>query len=121
MVLALQASGVERDGTFMDGREVPENQPLGDLGRGETAYRVQDRGLGREGPEGGILTGGVAQEVVDLLVAAEAPGEAGPARPLPAGRKTGPNSGCMPLGLTSIHGAPDPMCRRLTASCRSSR
>ena len=78
MVLARKANDIQRDRVLVKRRELPENQPLRDLGRGEPVHRIEHRGLGGAGPH---VAAEVANEVVDLLVAAEAPGDAFPARP----------------------------------------
>lgn len=66
----------------MDWRHILDDQPLGDFSRDKAVYRIQHGRFGGTGQEGGIVTAQVAQKVVDLLVAAQAIREAGPARPL---------------------------------------
>jgi len=73
---------VHREGVPVERRRFPHHQPLGDLHRHEAVYRLDDRRGGRRRAEGGGIAGEVAQEVVDLVVGAQAPEKAGPALPL---------------------------------------
>ena len=66
----------------MKRRRVPEHQPLGNLGSGKSQHRVQNDRLGGFGNEGRLIAAMVAQEGMDLLMAAQAMREAGPARAL---------------------------------------
>ena len=83
MVLAFQTAQIQRDCPPVDRRHVLEHQPLGDFRRHQTVNGILDRGFGGAGQGGGIASEMVAQEAVDLLMAAQAIGETGPARSLP--------------------------------------
>ena len=80
MVLALEARDIQRDRPLVERRRVPEHQPLGNLGGGEAQHCVQDGWRCGIGEKGLIPAAPIAQECVDLLMAAQAVSEAGPAR-----------------------------------------
>ncbi len=75
----LETRDIHRNSPFVNKRGFLQHQPLGDLGGGESVYRIQDGGFCGAGLEGGALSGEVAQEGVDLLVAAQSIGQASPA------------------------------------------
>jgi len=81
MVRAFESIHVHREGMSVERRRFSHHQPLGDLHRRQAVHRIEDHRCGRRRAEGGGIAGEVAQEVVDLVVGAQAPGKAGPARP----------------------------------------
>ena len=79
MPRAFECAGVHRDRPFVDRGRLVQHQPLDDLGRDQPVQRFEHRGLRRERLEGRLLAGDVAQEVVDLPMAAQAVSQAVPA------------------------------------------
>ena len=89
MLRTCKRADIHRDCVFVDWRGFSEHQPFDDFRSDQPIQRLQYGRLGNERLECRLVTGNVAQEIVNFLVAAQTASQAIPTGAMPVGAKDG--------------------------------